>query len=269
MMAARLSRPSEMTLGGEHRTASDGEDLRPCHGLLLEGVIARMADHPDGRSAISELYVAPAVLSPGPDGERWMAIGVARFRPFTVLGAEQVARADRLAAEQAELRRAWLEILLFETARARIAYLLLALATASARSGLGPVNLSYARIAGLSGVTERSVDRAMAPWLKEGVLTRTRDGYVVREIEALREALGEGREALDFVSSRDRRRAMIGRLSAGPTRGDGLEFGAERGEPEVQSSGEQRQGRNRRRVQESQGRTHRQRAEDDRPFSLR
>lgn len=259
----------EVAEAGDLRRIEDGAELPPRHALLTEGVVARMADHPDGRSAISEIFVAPAVLTPGPEGERWMAIGGATYRRYTVLGGEQLARADRLAAEQAELHRAWLEILLFEPARARIAYLLLALATSSNRTELGPVNLSYARIAGLSGVTERSVDRAMAPWLKQGVIERSREGYLLRDLEALRACLGEGLEALDFVASRERRRRVLGMGSGRAGHGSGPTPRMSEAERDIDQGGADRQRRSGRSVQEAQHRTPREQSASDHALASR
>jgi hypothetical protein len=187
------------------RAVADGAEIEAARAILISGAAARLVDHPDGRSAAIELFAAPTLLELDVRGGRIVALGESTYVAEQRFTIEQRACSGSLATEQALMQKAWVEVLLFEPVRARIAYLLLVLSSAHQRSAVIPVRLPYSRIANLCGVTERSVDRSMAAWVADGVLARTREGYAVIDRAALHRILGEWGERIDFDASQTRR----------------------------------------------------------------
>jgi len=187
------------------RTVADGGEIEARRAILLSGAAARLVDHPDGRSAATELFASPTLVEPDASGGRIVSLGTSLLVTEQRFSIEQRACADSLASEQAKMREAWVEVLLFEPVRARIAWLMLVLSTAHRSTDVIPVKLPYPRIASLCGVTERSVDRAMAKWIADGVLARVPEGYAVRDVVALQRTVGELGERLDLDASQTRR----------------------------------------------------------------
>jgi hypothetical protein len=172
---------------------------------LIAGAAARVVDHPDGRTAAVELFASPTLMETDILGGKIISLGESCFVPEQRFSIEQRACSGSLAAEQAQMQKAWVEVLLFEPVAVRIAFFMLMLASAHQRERVIPVKLPYARIANLCGVTERSVDRSMSKWVSTGVVERLPEGYCVRDSMALQRVLGEWGERIDFDAAQTRR----------------------------------------------------------------
>jgi hypothetical protein len=187
------------------RIAPDAGDLEVGRAVLLSGAAARVVDHPNGRSAALELFAAPTLVDVDPCGGRLVALGKCSFVHECQLTIEQMSCLETLSSEQALIRGAWMKVLLFEPMSARIAYLLLLLASAYQNRSIIPVELSDERIAKLCGVTERWVDCVMAAWVRSGVVAASVEGYSVRDASTLSRALGDWGDELDFDALQTRR----------------------------------------------------------------
>ena len=190
----------------------DNEPMRPGYKILLSGGAGKLVEHADGRSAAAELFAAPAVLRPETNLSRFIAIGESIVVPHSHRRREAPIL-DRLLSEQAALHQVWVEILLFEQVRARVAYLMLLLSSAYPSGSVIPAKLNYSRLASLCGVTQRSVDRCVGEWGRSGVLSRRSEGYQILDPASLKESLGESGYAVDFLGSQARRLRLIRRLS--------------------------------------------------------
>ncbi|MBK8013049.1 MAG: winged helix-turn-helix domain-containing protein [Deltaproteobacteria bacterium] len=152
---------------------ADNQRIRE-NGVLLRGAAASLLEHSDGRSVAVEILVAPAIVEVSA-ATRVIAIGETRIKPScSVLCPPR---------SQEALREAWLHSILFNPSEAKIGLLLLLVCYAHLRSPSGrvPIPLTNGRISELCAVTERSVNRAVVPWVESGALRRDRQGYEVRD----------------------------------------------------------------------------------------
>lgn len=192
---------------------SGGElgDLGSGRAVLMSGAVARIARHADGRSAATALYAAPALLRPSLIGGRWIALGTASCVPEADFEERYRPLGQELAEAQAVLQRAWLDVVLFEPVHARIAYLMLLMSSAHPSKRL--VQIAYPRIAGVCGVTERSVGRALGQWLNEGVVSRSERGYAIEDRPRLASFLGNSGQDLDLFRMKAERERWIRPIS--------------------------------------------------------
>ncbi|MCB9653544.1 MAG: hypothetical protein H6729_05385 [Deltaproteobacteria bacterium] len=152
---------------------ADNKEIQQ-NSVLLRGAAANLIEHPDGRSVAVEILVAPAVVEAN-STTRMVSIGEAHVRP----GGSGL----RQPRSQVALREAWLHNVLFNPSEAKIGLLLLLVCYAHLKSPCGRVSiaLTNGRISELCAVTERSVNRAVVPWVESGALCRDRGGYEVRD----------------------------------------------------------------------------------------
>jgi len=157
--------------------------------LVTSGAIATVAAHTSGRSAAVEIIGAPCILLPAPKGMSYLALGDVE----ALLLEQSLLLHPKLLCdywlERTRLQQSWLNALVFERASVRIAYLFCSLLDAGRREI--PVRLSYDRIAGLCGVTERSVERTVSGWVRSGAVRRCACRYTMVDADKIRNELGE------------------------------------------------------------------------------